>query len=256
MLTRQRHHAILTLLNRRGAVTASELAEEFGVSDVTIRRDLVALHGSGLLHRVHGGAVRAGATAAALARHDRQGGTRQAIARLAAATVRPDTTIALSAGATATALAALVAAVGGLTVITNSLPAATAASRTAAPPDLLLLGGQASRRGAQVGSLARAAAESVHIETLYLDAYGMHPTAGFTTADLLEADINQVLVGSARRLVVLADHTAWGRAGIRTVARLHQAELVISDTGLPAQARTAVAATGGQLLLADPSPIP
>jgi DeoR/GlpR family transcriptional regulator of sugar metabolism len=256
MLTRQRHHAILTLLHHHGAVTASELAEQFGVSGVTIRRDLIVLHGRGLLCRVHGGAVRAGPTTAALARNDRQDRTRQAIARLAVATVRPGTTIALSAGATATALAAQVAAVGGLTVVTNSLPVATAASRATAPPDLLLLGGQASTRGAQVGSLARAAAESVHIETLYLDADGMHPKAGFTTADLLEADVNRVLVGSARRLVVLADHTAWGRAGIRTVATLHQADLVISDTGLPAQARTAVAATGGRLLLADPSRTP
>jgi DeoR/GlpR family transcriptional regulator of sugar metabolism len=137
MLTRQRHHAILTLLQDRGAVTAAELASAFGVSDGTIRRDLLDLHGRGLLHRVHGGAVRIAVpdVDAATARE------RRAIARLATAAVPPGATIALSAGPTTVALArALTTA--GLTVITNSVPVATAAHSAPARPDLLLIGGE------------------------------------------------------------------------------------------------------------------
>lgn len=256
MLTRQRHHAILTLLDRRGAVTAAELADAFGVSGVTIRRDLIDLHGRGLLHRVHGGAVRAEAHHGARAGHHRPDPARRAIARLAAATVRPGAAIAMSAGPTTLAMAEQLPAVGGLTVITNSVPVAAAASRTTAQPALMLIGGEATGRGAHVGPLAHAAIRSVHIQTLYLDVHGLHPATGFTAADLLEADIDQALVRSARHIVVLAHHTAWGRVGIRTVAPLDGADIVISDDRLPAAARRVLAGRVGQLLIAEAEPPP
>jgi DeoR/GlpR family transcriptional regulator of sugar metabolism len=257
MLTRQRHHAILTLLDRRGAVTAAELADEFGVSGVTIRRDLIDLDGRGLLHRVHGGAVRMVARRPAPTAPDPADApdpARLAIARLAAATVRPGSAIALSAGPTALAMASQLPAVGGLTVITNSVPVAAAASRTIAQPALMLIGGQATSRGAHVGPLAHAAIKSVHIQTLYLDVHGFHTGTGFTVADLLEADIDRALVRSAQHIVVLAHHRTWGRVGIRTIAPLDRADTVISDDGLPAATRHAVTGRVGQLLIAEAEP--
>ncbi len=256
MLTRQRHHAILTLLDRRGAVTAAELADAFGVSGVTIRRDLTDLQGRGLLHRVHGGAVRAQAREAARAGQQRPDPARLAIARLAAATVRPGAAIALSAGPTTLAMAELLPPVCGLTVITNSVPVAAAASRTTAQPDLMLIGGEATSRGAHVGPLAHAAIRSVHIQTLYLDVDGLHPATGLTAVDLLEADIDRALVRSARHIVVLAHHSAWGRVGIRTIAPLDRADILISDDRLPAGARRVLGGRVGQLLIAEVAPPP
>ncbi len=209
MLTRQRHHEILNLLDRRGAVTAAELADAFGVSGVTIRRDLIDLHGRGLLHRVHGGAVRA---------EVREGDHRPDSARR-----------------------------------TNSGPVAAAASRTTAQPALMFIGGEATRRGAHVGPLAHAAIRSLHIQTLYLDVHGLHPDTGFTAEDLSEADIDAALVRSAQRVVVLAHHRAWGRVGIRTIAPLDRADVLICDDGLPVAARRAVAGRVGQLLIAAPA---
>jgi DeoR/GlpR family transcriptional regulator of sugar metabolism len=177
-----------------------------------------------------------------------------AIARLAATTVRPGSAIALSAGPTALAMASRLPAIGGLTVITNSVPIAAAASRTAAQPTLMLIGGEATSRGAHVGPLAHAAIRSVHIQTLYLDVHGLHPATGFTAADLLEADIDQALVRSAQHIVVLANHSTWGRVGIRTIAPLDRADTVISDDGLPAGARHIIAGRVGQLLIAEAEP--
>jgi DeoR/GlpR family transcriptional regulator of sugar metabolism len=251
MLTRQRHHAILTLLDRRGAVTAAELADTFGVSDVTIRRDLTDLHGRGLLQRVHGGAVRALAHRPTPKTPD---AARLAIGRLAATTVPPGSAIALSAGPSTLAMAGQLPAVGGLTVITNSVPVAAAASRTNAHPALMLIGGEATSRGAHVGPLAHAAIRSVHIQTLYLDVHGLHPVTGFTAADLLEADIDQALVRSAQHIIVLAHHNTWGRVGIRTIAPLDRAHTVISDNGLPPAARDTIAARVSQLLIAEADP--
>lgn len=254
MLTRQRHHAILTLLDRRGAVTAAELAHTFRVSDVTIRRDLIDLHGRGLLQRVHGGAVRTPARREAPTAGDQYHSALRAIAQLAATTVRPGSAIALSAGPTTLAMASQLPAVGGLTVITNSVPVAAAASRTAAQPTLMLLGGEATSRGAHVGPLAHAAIRTVHIQTLYLDVHGIHPATGFTAADLLEADIDQALVRSAQDIVVLAHHSTWGRVGIRTIAPLDRADLLISDDCLPTDARAIITGRVGRLLIAEAEP--
>jgi DeoR/GlpR family transcriptional regulator of sugar metabolism len=224
------------------------------VSGVTIRRDLIDLHGRGLLRRVHGGAVRARVNQPASATTDGPDPARRAIARTAAVTVRPGTAIALTAGPTTLALAGELPAVGGLTVITNSVPIATAAGRTTAQPTVMLIGGQVTSRGAHVGPLAHAAIRSVHIQTLYLDVLGIHPATGFTATDLLEADIDQALVRSAQRIVVLAHHSAWGRVGIRTIAPLGRADIVITDDGLPADARAIIAARVGRLLIAEAEP--
>ncbi|HEX5995664.1 MAG TPA: hypothetical protein VFY84_11030 [Jiangellales bacterium] len=55
---------------------------------------------------------------------------------------------------------------------------------------------------------------------------------------LLEVDTDQALVKAGRRLVVVADHTKWGTIGIRTIAQLHEADMVITDEGLNDATRT------------------
>jgi len=65
----------------------------------------------------------------------------------------------------------------------------------------------------------------------------MDPHSGFTCPNLLEADTDRALVAAGRRLVVLADHTKWGTVGLSTIARLGDADVVITDDGLPEDAR-------------------
>ncbi len=254
MLTRQRHDAILRLLDRRGAVTGAELARAFGVSGVTIRRDLIDLHGRGLLYRVRGGALSRTTRLGAAPPAAGADAARRAIARLAAGTVRSGTVVGLSAGPTALALAGELPAVERLTVVTNSVPVATAATRTAARPTLILIGGEATSTGAHVGSLAHDAIRSVRIQTLYLDVHGLHPVTGLTAANLLEADVDQALVRCAEHVVVLAHHDAWGRVGIRTIAPLARADLVVTDEGLPPEVRRVIAGRVDRLLIAGAAP--
>jgi DeoR/GlpR family transcriptional regulator of sugar metabolism len=69
----------------------------------------------------------------------------------------------------------------------------------------------------------------------------MDPRAGFTTPNLLEADTDRALVAAGQRLIVLADHTKWGMVGISTIAELAEADLVVTDEGISADGRAALA---------------
>ena len=72
---------------------------------------------------------------------------------------------------------------------------------------------------------------------------------GFTTPNLLEAETNRALVQSGRRLVVVADHTKWGVVGISSIARLDEANVLITDSGLPEQATAALRESVGELVI-------
>jgi DeoR/GlpR family transcriptional regulator of sugar metabolism len=81
----------------------------------------------------------------------------------------------------------------------------------------------------------------------------MDARAGLTTPNLVEAETNQAMVDSARRVCVLADHTKWGTVGLSTIIPLSSVDLLVTDPGLTPRARKAVADAGVEVLLATPS---
>ena len=84
-----------------------------------------------------------------------------------------------------------------------------------------------------------------------MGVHGMDPVSGFTTPNLMEAEMNRAMVASAGRLVVLADHTKWGIIGLSAIASLADASVLISDSGLSEEARDVLAGSVGELVIAD-----
>lgn len=262
MLAPQRQAAILDLVRESGAARVSDLVREFGVSDMTIRRDLEVLAERGLLAKVHGGATMLESHATDepgfAAKSARQQAEKEAIVRRAAELVRPGAAVALSAGTTTAALAERLTDVPGLTVVTNSIPVADVLHRSGRPDQAVILtGGQRTPSDALVGPVAAAAARSLNTDLLFLGVHGMSGHAGFTTPNLLEAETNRALIEAAHRLVVLADHTKWETVGISTIAQLDEADVLIVDDGLPDAARELLAGRVGELQVvsvgADPA---
>src|SRR5918997_3057145 len=246
MLAQQRQAAILDRVRAAGGVRVSELANEYGVSDMTIRRDLETLADRGLLSKVHGGATTVSPGSAHepgfAAKSVRQRAEKTAIAARAAALVSPGDAIALSAGTTTAELARRLTDMPGLTVVTNSIPVADVFYRAGRPDQTVVLtGGVRTPSDALVGPVAVAAIRSLHLDVLFLGVHGMSERAGFTTPNLMEADTNRALVAAAERLVVLADHTKWGTVGISTIAALDRADVLITDDGLDETARALLA---------------
>ena len=264
MLAAHRREEIVSRLEREGAVRVSELVAALGVSDMTIRRDLGQLAEEGVLDKVHGGAVARsddGVTSTSepgfAAKSVRQLAQKEAIAREAAALVRPGWAIAVSAGTTTYALARHLARIPRLTVVTNSVQVAEVLHRAGEPSQTVLLtGGQRTPSDALVGPMAIAALRSMHLDAVLLGVHGMDADAGFSTPNLLESETNRTMVASSRRLFVLADSTKWGTVALSSMAGLNAGVTLISDVGLPEQARAELEDRIDALVLADADALP
>ncbi|WP_199431232.1 DeoR/GlpR family DNA-binding transcription regulator [Qaidamihabitans albus] len=255
MLARQRQAVILEEARRTGAVRVSDLVGRLGVSDMTVRRDLDVLAERGLVEKVYGGATsttdRSTDEPGFEAKSVRQRVQKEAIATLAAGLIRPGTAIGLSAGTTTWTLARALDGVPGLTVVTNSIQVADVL-RGSGRPDrtVILTGGVRTPSDALVGPVAVQSLRSLHLDVVFLGVHGMAEGRGFTTPNLAESETDRALVEAGRRLVVLADHTKWATVGISTIAGLDEAGVVVSDDGLPPDARRVLTEHVGELMIA------
>jgi DeoR/GlpR family transcriptional regulator of sugar metabolism len=256
LLARQRHAYILERVTADGGVRVADLARDLGVSDMTVRRDLELLDERGLLEKVHGGATAAAgsalfepgfATKSALRQVEKE-----AIADAAAAMVEPRMAVAISAGSTTFAIAQRLADVVGLTVVTNAVRIADVLHDTGLKGQTIILtGGMRTPSDALVGPFAVAALKMVHVDIVFMGVHGMDPRSGYTSPNLLEAETDRALIDAGRRLVVAADHTKWGVVGLSSIARLDEAQVLITDSGLSPEAREVLAAAVPEVVIVD-----
>ena len=255
MLAPQRQAHILEVVRRTGGVRVSEIVRDLGVSDMTVRRDLEALAARGLLAKVHGGATALLTTRTHepgfAVKSTRQRAEKEAIAAQAALLVDAGMAIGISAGTTTYAMTRWLVDVPGLTVVTNSVPVADLLHQgRRADQTVVLTGGVRTPSDALVGPFAVAAIRSVHVDLVFMGVHGVDPHSGFTTPNLMEAETDRALIEAGRRLVVLADHTKWGVVGISSIARLDEADVLVTDDRLEQTARKALADHVGDLVLA------
>ncbi|MGP3927439.1 DeoR/GlpR family DNA-binding transcription regulator [Streptomyces sp. 8N616] len=266
LLAEQRRALILDEVRRRGGVRVNELTRKLRVSDMTVRRDLDALARQGLIEKVHGGAVPVAEASTHEpgfeAKSSLELTAKEDIARAAAPMVAPGSAIALSGGTTTFALAHHLIDVPDLTVVTNSVRVADvfhAAQRAAArggkvhgpgSATVVLTGGVRTPSDSLVGPVADQAIRSLHFDVLFLGVHGISVEAGLSTPNLAEAETNRQFVRSARRVVVVADHTKWGTVGLSSFASLDQVDALVTDGGLPGEAREEIKEHLAQLVVA------
>jgi len=255
MLARQRQGLILSRVREDGGVRVVDLARDLGVSDMTVRRDLELLHNQGLIEKVHGGATAVPGSAlfepGFAAKSSLQEPEKEAIADAAVALVAPGTAIGISAGTTTYALARRLIDVPGLTIVTNSVPVADVLHRAGrSDQTIILTGGVRTPSDALVGPFAVAALRTIHLDQVFMGVHGMDVRSGFTTPNVLEADTDRALVAAGRRLVVVADSSKWGVIGISSIARLDEADTIVTDAGLSPEARAIAADAVRELLIA------
>ncbi|MBC9715971.1 DeoR/GlpR transcriptional regulator [Streptomyces sp. TRM66268-LWL] len=261
LLAEQRRALILDEVRRRGGVRVNELTRKLGVSDMTVRRDLDALARQGVLEKVHGGAVPVVEASTHEPGFEAKSGlelsAKEDIARSAAELVAPGSAIALSGGTTTFALAHRLLDVPDLTVVTNSVRVADvfhSAQRSGGSGQgaatVVLTGGVRTPSDSLVGPVADQAIGTLHFDLLFLGVHGISAEAGLSTPNLAEAETNRRLVQSARRVVVVADHTKWGTVGLSSFAQLDQVDTWVTDAGLPGEVREEIADRVQRLVVA------
>ena len=215
----------------------TELAHSLAVTSETIRRDLSQLEQAGLLRRVHGGALpidRQSLEPEVLERALTMVGEKRRIAKRALDEVPTTGTIFLDAGTTTGVLADLLPPGRNLTVVTHSLSIAlTLAGRSGYT--VLTLGGEL--RGATlatVGPWAEGRLRTMHTDVAFVATNGFSLARGLTTPNPVEAEIKRLIIQTARRVVLLTDHTKINRDFFESFGSTSDVDLLISDVGLDA----------------------
>lgn len=238
MQTNSRREQILCWLQQNGQVQVRDLVEQFGVSEMTIRRDLEHLAGEGRLVRTYGGARPAGPTireqpyATKATEHTDE---KERIARRAAALVSDGDVILLDAGSTTATLARSLGERKDLTVVTADLKIALELCDFP-QVRVIVTGGTAQPEGYNLyGPIAEQMLRSLTVDIAFVGASAVDVEQGLTTPTLEKVPLKQAIIRAARRTVLLADAAKFGLRANFQIAPLHAFSHIITDTAMPAE---------------------
>ncbi|MEV6035756.1 DeoR/GlpR family DNA-binding transcription regulator [Nonomuraea sp. NPDC052116] len=238
-----------------GQVTVSALAERFGVSIDTIRRDLDQLSADGVLVRTYGGAV----SQATLSRVDRAVDVRlkmeerekEKIAVLAASLVKDGSIIMINGGTTTLAVARNLRNHRDLTVVTNSLLVPPALPPSAVRDVYVFGGAVRTLTLATIGPVSFRASDGSELDIscdLALIGVGAVSAAGYTTSNLAEAAMMREMISRATRVAILADSSKFDRRLFAQVSELGGADFLVTDSTPPPDLLDALTENGVELI--------
>jgi DeoR family fructose operon transcriptional repressor len=235
-LAAERLDRLRAILRETAVVRVDDLCAALEVSPATVRRDLEELERRGEARRVHGGAVAVERKhyeepvfddKTAIAPEEKQ-----RIARKAAELIGPRDTIYLDGGSTVLEMARLLHERSDITVVTNSLRAASELG--ASGPRLILIGGELRRLSqTMVGPLSRFMLEELHIDKAFMGTIGISLQDGLTTTDPGEAYTKELVMRRAREVVLLADSNKIGMVTFARAGKLADAQTLVTDAPLP-----------------------
>jgi DeoR/GlpR family transcriptional regulator of sugar metabolism len=235
----------MELISRQGYATLDELVRVLGVSESTIRRDLEVLDLSGSVKRTHGGAVYAGEVRSMPPFEERTetaAAEKRAIGQATAAMLQDGDTVLLDGGTTTLEVAR--ALVGRrIQVVTNSLPIAQLLA-SSQQTDLILIGGYIyPRTGVALGPLAIATMQSIRVRTAILGAGGIVPE-GIYNSNLLLVETERQMMSCGQEVLIVADHTKFGRLALARLCGLDEVHSIVVDSGLSREHRAMLEAAG------------
>lgn len=253
MYAAERQQRIIAEARRAGRVEVTALADTLGVAAETVRRDLTALERRGSLRRVHGGAIpveRLEVEPTLATRSGRLTDVKRRIAARALDELPSGGSIILDAGSTTLAVAELLPPDIDLTVLTNSLAAATVLS-THPGIKLYLLGGRVrGTTGAAVGDWTTGALADVVVDVAIIGTNGLSVARGLTTPDQSESLVKRAMVAAARKCVVLTDSSKTGDDHLHRFAQVADVDVVITDTDLDDDVAAEIRAAGPEVVTA------
>lgn len=246
---------ILELLETRDGVRVSELADEFSVSEVTVRHDLSDLARQGLVARVRGGVrplARGHSELAFDVRLRLQTNEKQAIAHAAASMVRDGEAVALDSSTTAYFLARELRGRRELVVITNGLLIASALAES--PGITVLVMGGMLRLPAMsvVGDLAADMLRTTRIDKGFFGARGLGLAEGLMDLNPEEVRIKKEMAAACTQVIGIFDGTKWHRTALLPFVETDHVDAIVTDTGAPSDLVEAWRGRGVQVVTERP----
>lgn len=251
MKAAERQLRIRQMLESRDFLDLEMLCREFDASESSVRRDLDVLEQAGALKRVYGGAVsvqppanRAFDYAVESERLSRE---KDRIARRTAELIEDGQTVILDGGSTVAAVARELSA-KSLHIVTNSLPIAESLE-SVRNIELTLTGGYLDPRlRVMLGPFCEQMLGAIHADVLVMGIGGVTET-GFSNNNTLVVGSEQKMIAVASKVIIVADHTKFGRGGVIPVAPLNAAHIVVTDSGLAPEHGAMLRRHGVEVLL-------
>lgn len=241
---KRREIDILELLIQYEKMDVTALAEKLGVSQVTIRKDLIELEKSGVIRREHGYAALYGKDNIGnrLAYHYEQ---KCRIAKLAVSLVSDCETLMVENGSCCALFAEAVASTkSNTTIITNSAFIANYIRGINGARIVLLGGDYQPRNQAVVGPILRASAEQFCVEKLFIGIDGYTKERGFFGDDHLCVQAVRDMAMHAEKVYALTESSKFNGHGIVPLDLPNKVQYVVTDSSLSAQAETALTEQG------------
>ena len=234
--TVDRRAFILKKLEEDEQVNVSELSRKFGVSEVTIRKDLSHFEKKNILIRSRGGAMKQSLVNVDLSIYDRRKKNmkvKEAIGKAAAAMINDGETILLDTGTTIMELAKHLPKKIDITVITNSVDITF---RLAGYPNIrvLMTGGILRRNSlAVVGEIAAESLRNYYCDKYFLSADGVDIEKGMMTTNIEEASLARINIRNSGKVFALIDSSKFHSNGITSIAPLTEVDTLVTDKGIP-----------------------
>jgi len=249
----RRQQAMLKLVEEQGFVSVEELAQHFAVTAQTIRRDINALCGAGLLRRYHGGAGLPSSVenVAYQARQVLHLEAKERIAAAIAARIPNQASLYITLGTTTEAVARALREHRGLRVITNNL---NVASTLAENPgcEVIVAGGVVRHRDRGItGEATIDFMRQFKVDYAVMGISGIESDGTLLDFDYREVRVLQVIMGNARSVLLGADHSKFGRNALVRVGDLTEIAELFTDVEPPAPVQRILAEHGGRLVVAD-----
>jgi DeoR/GlpR family transcriptional regulator of sugar metabolism len=231
MLAIERKHKILDLIQRDRRVVVTELSQQFGVTEETVRRDLNRLEQDGLVSRTHGGAI-----ARRQETEDLPYGTRhlinieakRAIARKAARLVRDGDAVMVDSSSTAYEVLGCLHDHKELTLITNAVRILADPNATEHP--IISVGGELRRRSMTfVGPLATQGIAQFNADIALISCKALALTGGVMETNLPDAEVKRAFVRSARRVCLLIDGDKFDKSALISICGLDAIDTLVTD---------------------------
>ena len=249
-----RQPEILEIARSNGKVTVDALAQRFGVTLQTIRRDLTELAGAGKLERVHGGAVLPSGTTN-IAYDERRAlnpDAKTAIALACAARIPHACSIFLNIGTSTEAVARALLHHDNLMVVTNNMHVANI---LAANPscEVVVTGGHLRRAdGGLIGTLATDTIAKFKFDLAVIGCSALDRDGDILDFDIQEVSVSQAILRQARRTFLVADRSKFTRSAPARIASLSGIDTFLTDAPLPGELLNACVQWGTEVVVADP----
>ena len=231
----ERHQFIMGQLQKKGAVSVTDLCKELNVSSVTIRKDLKLLEDRQLLFRTHGGAMLINpytADRTVFEKERMQATEKAAIAQEAAALIADNDSIIIASGTTVQAMAKEIKPIGNLTVVTSALNVSVQLIKHP-NIEILQLGGVLRKSSTSVAGLyAEQILSDFFCSKLFLGVDGIDLEFGLTTTNAQEAHLNRKMMAVSQKVIVLADSSKFGKRGFGKICGIDEVDRIITDSGV------------------------